>query len=59
MCCFGHILNLIAKAFLLGFEADGSNKISWRSREDRGDDYRKNSSVVKLHNIIKYIRALP
>ncbi len=66
--CYGHILNLIAKAFLFG--ADDEAFLSELEARDFSEDlsteektvldrWRRNGPVGKLHNIVKFIRASP
>ena len=57
--CFGHILNLIAKAFFSGLEIDSFDLNKPRDAETDLQLWRKASPITKLHNIIKYIRASP
>jgi hypothetical protein len=69
--CFGHILNLVAKAFLYGnepdiFEADIPEQ-QYQEQEQQGqeqeqqslDYWRKRGPVGKLHNTVKFIRSSP
>ncbi|KZL87315.1 transposase-like protein [Colletotrichum incanum] len=62
--CFGHILNLVSKAFLYGNDADSFERQSDAYRllqQDKQDlrHWRKKGPVGKLHNIVKFIRSSP
>jgi len=64
MRCLGHILNLVAKAFLFGtsadsFELESDNLITLRQFEADLLHWRKKGAVGKLHNVVKFIRASP
>ena len=60
--CWEHVLNLVAKAFLFGTDADAfeledeANTILEREQE-RPKAWRKKGPVGKLYNIIVFIRA--
>jgi hypothetical protein len=60
--CWGHILNLVAKAFLFGTDADAfeledeANATPERAQEQL-KAWRKKGPVGKLHNIVVFIRA--
>jgi hypothetical protein len=64
MRCFGHILNLVSKAFLFGDDAD-----TFELQSDAFDlldqhnsalrHWRRKGPIGKLHNIVKFIRASP
>jgi hypothetical protein len=64
MRCFGHILNLVAQAFLYG---DGAASFELQSEaygllervEEDLEHWRAKGPVGKLHNIVKFIRASP
>ena len=64
MRCWGHILNLTAKAFLFGAEANSFELQSeafhllGQQQEDL-QHWRRKGPVGKLHNIVKFIRASP
>ncbi|KAF5261576.1 hypothetical protein FOXYS1_7734 [Fusarium oxysporum] len=64
MRCYGHILNLVARAFLYGedfeaFEAE-SQVFNFLGRyEDDLRHWRKKGPVGKLHNVVKFIRSSP
>ncbi|TVY74494.1 putative AC transposase [Fusarium oxysporum f. sp. cubense] len=64
MRCFGHILNLVAQAFLYGddsasFELQSeAYGMSERVEEDL-EHWRAKGPVGKLHNIVKFIHASP
>ncbi|EGU83980.1 hypothetical protein FOXB_05506 [Fusarium oxysporum f. sp. conglutinans Fo5176] len=64
MRCYGHILNLVARAFLYGedfesFEAESQvfDLLGWR--EDDLRHWRKKGPMGKLHNVVKFIRSSP
>ena len=62
--CFGHILNLIAKAFLFGEDSDAfeieSDFYDALSQYKKGlEHWRRKGPIGKLHNIVKFIRASP
>lgn len=64
MRCYGHILNLVARAFLFGkdaecFELESTvNGIRGLVEQDL-DHWRAKGPVGKLHNIVKFIRSSP
>lgn len=61
---YGHVLNLVARAFLYSedyeaFEAE-SQVLDLLSRQEEGlRHWRKKGPVGKLHNIVKYIISSP
>ena len=62
--CIGHIINLIAKAFIFGnksesFEADVAIAESTNDLEIAMKLWRKQKVIGKLHNLIRFIRASP
>ena len=62
--CFGHILNLAAKAFLFGKNADAikveDNVLRTLGHKlEHRDAWRKYGPVGKLHNVIVFIRRTP
>jgi hypothetical protein len=62
--CFGHILNLVAKAFLFGDDASvfelESDHLELLGECDRAlQHWRRKGPIGKLHNIVKFIRASP
>jgi hypothetical protein len=64
MRCFGHILNLVAQAFLYGddgdsFEREGDIYNIRGDQEGEQDHWRAKGPIGKLHNIAKFIRASP
>ncbi|KAL7755481.1 hypothetical protein ACKLNR_014579 [Fusarium oxysporum f. sp. zingiberi] len=64
MRCYGHILNLVARAFLYGedfesFEAESQVFDLLGRREDDLRHWRKKGPVGKLHNVVKFIRSSP
>jgi hypothetical protein len=64
MRCFGHILNLVAQAFLYGDDAASvelqSEAYDMLERVEEGlEHWRAKGPVGKLHNIVRFIRASP
>jgi hypothetical protein len=64
MRCYGHILNLVARAFLFGkdaetFELQSQANVLLNAVEADLLHWRKKGPVGKLHNIVKFIRASP
>ncbi|RKK65969.1 hypothetical protein BFJ71_g17927, partial [Fusarium oxysporum] len=64
MRCFGHILNLVAQAFLYGddaasFELQSEAYDMLKRVEEDLAHWRAKGPVGKLYNIIKFIRASP
>ncbi|PNP86372.1 hypothetical protein FNYG_00288 [Fusarium nygamai] len=64
MRCYGHILNLVARAFLYGedfeaFEAESQVFDLLGRREDDLRHWRKKGRVGKIHNVVKFIRSSP
>ncbi len=62
--CIGHIISLIAKAFLFGnksetFEADVAVADDIRDFEGAMRLWRKQGAIGKLHNLVRFIRASP
>jgi hypothetical protein len=62
--CFGHIINLAAKAFLFGkdpeaFEAEVDSYVQFRQDERELEAWRKLGPIGKLHNVVTYIRKTP
>ncbi|KAK2468558.1 hypothetical protein H9L39_19717 [Fusarium oxysporum f. sp. albedinis] len=62
--CFGHILNLAARAFLLGedpdsFEREAFTEAAFQVEERELRLWRKRGAVGKLHNIVRFVRASP
>jgi hypothetical protein len=62
--CLGHIINLAAKAFLFGKDADAFEDGTDTARknghlEALREEWRKQGPVGKLHNTIKFIRMTP
>ncbi|KAJ3455655.1 hypothetical protein MRS44_017137 [Fusarium solani] len=63
-CCYGHILNLVARAFLFGNHADAFelesdiNSIRGLAEQDLAH-WRTKCPIGKLHNIVKFIRLSP
>lgn len=62
--CFGHVLNLVAKAFLFGEESDGFeiqfDVYDALGRYQKGLEHRRRKGPIgKLYNITKFIRASP
>lgn len=64
MRCYGHILNLVARAFLFGedfevFETESQVYNMLNHQEDDLRHWRKKGPVGKLHNVVKFIRSSP
>jgi hypothetical protein len=64
MRCFGHILNLVAQAFLYGddaasFELQSEAYGMLERVEEDLEHWRAKGPVGKLHNIVEFIRASP
>ncbi|KAJ0126493.1 hypothetical protein HZ326_30403 [Fusarium oxysporum f. sp. albedinis] len=64
MRCFGHILNLVAQAFLYGddaasFELQSEAYDMLERVEEDLEHWRAKGPVGKLHNIVKFIRPSP
>ena len=62
MRCFGHILNLVARAFLSGvdrdaLELDAENSEQHQDRARALAQWRSNGPVGKLQNIVKFVRG--
>jgi hypothetical protein len=62
--CFGHIVNLGAKAFLFGkeakaFEVEVDSCVQLRQEEKELQAWRKLEPIEKLHNVVTYIRKTP
>jgi hypothetical protein len=62
--CFGHIVNLTAKAFLFGeeaeaFELEVDSYVQLQQEEKELRAWRKLGPIGKLHNVITYIRKTP
>ena len=62
--CLGHILNLAAKAFLFGkdadaFEEDTNSKRNNAHIEKLRELWRKKGPIGKFHNLVLYIRVTP
>jgi hypothetical protein len=62
--CLGHIINLAAKAFLFGKNADAFEDSTDTARknghlEALREEWRKQGPVGKLHNTVKFIRYTP
>ena len=62
--CFGHIINLAAKAFLFGknpnaFEAEANSFIHFWQEEKKLETWRRLGPIGKLHNIVTYIQKTP
>lgn len=58
--CSGHILNLVAKAIVFG---DGislfEKRLASMNEEDQYTEWRKKSSIGKVHNIVRWLRGSP
>ena len=64
MRCYGHVLNLVARAFLYGedfetFEAESQVYGLLSRQEEDLRHWRKKGPVGKLHNVVKFIRSSP
>ncbi|KAF5512335.1 hypothetical protein CGCA056_v011823 [Colletotrichum aenigma] len=62
--CFGHILNLVSKAFSFGKDSESFERQSDAYvllQQDEADlkHWRKAGPIGKLHNIVNFIRASP
>jgi hypothetical protein len=62
--CFGHVLNLAAKAFLFGknadaFEVEYALNIALDRHIEERDAWRKHGPIGKLHNVVVFIRRTP
>ena len=62
--CLGHIINLAAKAFLFGKNADAFEDSTDTARknghlEALREEWRKRGPVGKLHDTVKFIRCTP
>ncbi|KAJ3577745.1 hypothetical protein NPX13_g2821 [Xylaria arbuscula] len=62
--CYGHILNLVGRAFLYGEDFESFEQESQILEAlDRHDDYlklwRRRGPVGKLHNLVKWVRSSP
>ena len=64
MRCYGHILNLVARAFLFGkdaesFELESEINCMRGLAEQDLSHWRAKGPIGKLHNIVKFIRSSP
>jgi hypothetical protein len=62
--CFGHIVNLAAKAFLFGndpeaFEIETTVAALMQQEKEALEAWRRLGPVGKLHNVVTYIRKTP
>jgi hypothetical protein len=62
--CFGHIINLAARAFLWGEDADSFEREAFTEAAFQVEErelrlWRKRGAVGKLHNIVRFVRASP
>jgi hypothetical protein len=62
--CFGHVVNLAARAFLWGedpdsFEREAFTEAAFQVEERELRLWRKRGVVGKLHNLIRFVRASP
>ena len=62
--CFGHIVNLAAKAFLFGeeaeaFELEVDSYVQLQQEEKELRAWRKLGPIGKLHNVVTYIQKTP
>lgn len=64
MRCYGHVINLVARAFLFGKDADSFelesdiNGMRGLAEQDL-HHWRSKGPIGKLHNIVKFIRSSP
>ncbi|KAK5997555.1 Putative AC9 transposase-like protein [Cladobotryum mycophilum] len=64
MRCYGHILNLVARAYLYGensesFEQESQVHTITDNLDNELNHWRKKGPIGKLHNIVRFIRASP
>ena len=64
LCCFGHIVNLAAKAFLFrkdpeSFEVEADLYIRLQQEEKELNAWRRLGPIGKLHNVVVYIQKNP
>uniref|UniRef100_A0A0D2YKL0 HAT C-terminal dimerisation domain-containing protein n=1 Tax=Fusarium oxysporum (strain Fo5176) TaxID=660025 RepID=A0A0D2YKL0_FUSOF len=64
MRCYGHVLNLVARAFLFGKDAESfeleSDINGMRGLQEQDlRHWRSKGPIGKLHNIVKFIRSSP
>jgi hypothetical protein len=64
LCCTGHVINLVAQAFLFSTDKDalseGNNRdITYLPTELEIENWRRQGPLGKLHNIIVYIQRSP
>jgi hypothetical protein len=64
LCCFGYIVNLAAKAFLFGEEAEAfeleiDSYVQRQQEEKELQAWRKLEPIGKLHNVVIYIWKTP
>jgi hypothetical protein len=62
--CFGHIVNLAAKAFLFGkdpeaFEVEADSYARLQQEDKELEAWRRLGPIGKLHNVVVYIRKTP
>lgn len=62
--CWGHVLNLVARSFLFGcdadaFELEDATNVALDREHERLSAWRKRGPVGKLQNITTFIRASP
>ncbi|KAK3938082.1 ribonuclease H-like domain-containing protein [Diplogelasinospora grovesii] len=62
--CYGHILNLVGRAFLYGedFESFEQESQAYETMDRIDDDlrhWRKRGPVGKLHNLVRWVRSSP
>jgi hypothetical protein len=62
--CFGHVINLAARAFLWGEDPDSFEREAFAEAAFQVDErelrlWRKRGVVGKLHNIVRFVRASP
>jgi hypothetical protein len=64
LCCLSHVINLAAKAFLLGqnpdaFERELKSVDECNEEGKEREFWRKRGPIGKLHNVVVYIRRTP
>jgi hypothetical protein len=58
--CFGHILNLMAKAIVFGNSISLFEKrLASINKENQYTEWKKKSLISKVHNIIQWLQGLP
>jgi hypothetical protein len=62
--CYGHVLNLVGRAFLYGNDSESLEQESQRCQWLNDDEadlklWRRHGPVGKLHNFVKWVRSSP